>query len=253
MKLYYRQRGQGTPIVILHGLFGCSDNWFTIARKLEEEYRVILPDLRNHGQSPHSEEWDYTAMSDDLYDLFNELQLDSANLMGHSMGGKVAIEFAARYPEKINKIVVVDIAPKYYPVHHMEILNGLRSIDLNTLQSRNEADKKLAETIQEPGIRQFLLKNLARNDDKFYWKINLDVIEKKIENVGEGMDDAIEIDLPALFIRGEKSDYILNEDYDLIRDIFPKAKIATIKNSGHWVHAEKPAELLDMLTYFLKN
>jgi len=252
MKLFYREMGSGTPVIILHGLFGTSDNWHTVGKKLENDFRVILPDLRNHGQSPHSDEWDYSAMSDDILDLYNQLEITTAHLIGHSMGGKVAMEFAARFPDKVTKLAIIDIAPRFYPPHHQDILAAFNSVDLQQLKSRKQADDQLASMISDAGIRQFLLKNLARKDDGFYWKHNLKVIGEKIGNVGEGFDESIEVDVPGLFIRGEHSDYIMDDDYDLIRDIFPKAKIATIKGAGHWVHAEKPDELLDMLNYFLK-
>jgi esterase len=251
MKLYYREMGQGQPLVILHGLFGSSDNWLSIGKVLAEHYHVYLVDQRNHGQSPHSDIFSYDAMATDLEGFFEDVGLNKALLMGHSMGGKTAMLFTTRHPEKVEKLIVVDIAPKDYPVHHDTILDGLNALALDSLQSRNEADALLSHYVPELGVRQFLLKNLARTDKGFEWKINLPVITASIDIIGEGLDEGDHYEGPVLFIDGEKSNYIKEGDAPLIHAHFPKANIVTIRGAGHWVHAEKPEEFLQTVQTFL--
>lgn len=255
MKLAYREIGEGEPLIILHGLFGSSDNWLSIARELESRFKVYLVDQRNHGDSPHSDEFTYAAMAADIKEFVEEHALEKPVLMGHSMGGKTAMTFAVTYPELLKKLVVVDIAPRYYPVHHDRILEGLQSIDVDNLQSRREADKALAEYVPELGVRQFLLKNLGRSSEGGYeWKINLPVISEQIENVGEALGEEGRFEKPVLFINGEKSDYINRErDEPLIQQIFPQAKIETIAGAGHWVHAEKPAAVVEKVRTFIES
>ncbi len=250
MKLYYRETGKDFPFIILHGLFGMSDNWMSFARKLGEEYRVIMPDLRNHGNSPQSNDWNYEAMADDLHELVESLDLDKFNLMGHSMGGKVAMNYAQKHPDHLNKLIVVDIAPRYYPVHHQKIIDALKSVNLSTIKTRSDAEDQLEKYIDEWGVRQFLLKNLGRNSDGYYWKFNLDVISDKIENVGEALSEK-KVSIPALFVGGSKSDYIGDSDKEEIKKIFADPVIVHIKDAGHWVHADKPDELMDTITQFL--
>lgn len=254
MKLAYREIGEGEPLIILHGLFGSSDNWLSIARELESRFKVYLVDQRNHGDSPHSDEFTYAAMAADIKEFVEEHALEKPVLMGHSMGGKTAMTFAVTYPELLKKLVVVDIAPRYYPVHHDRILEGLQSIDVDNLQSRREADKALAAYVPELGVRQFLLKNLGRSGKGGYeWKINLPVISGQIENVGEAIGEEGRFEKPVFFINGEKSGYINRErDEPLIQRIFPKAKIETIAGAGHWVHAEKPAAVVEKVRTFME-
>lgn len=248
MKLYYRETGQGEPVIILHGLFGAGDNWLSVARLLEEEYRVILPDAQNHGQSPHSPEFNYRAMVGDLAELLDELGLESAIFVGHSMGGKAAMNFAVAHPDRVKKLAVVDIAPKYYPVHHQTILKAYSSIDLQNMKSRKEADSAMAAYIKDTGTRQFLLKNLTRaQGGGFEWKHNLPVIKEQIENVGEPLPQNTRYEKPTLFIAGSQSDYIQPQDHAIIKEHFPKAKIEVIQGAGHWVHAEKPEEVVQLL------
>lgn len=247
--------GEGEPLIILHGLFGSSDNWLSIARELESQYKVYLVDQRNHGDSPHSEEFTYAAMAADLKEFVEEHKIEGAVVMGHSMGGKTAMKFAVSYPDLLRKLVVVDIAPRYYPVHHEVILEGLQSIDVDNLKSRRDADKALAEYVPELGVRQFLLKNLGRNNEGGYeWKINLPVINDQIENVGEALGEEKRFEKPVLFINGGKSGYIKKErDEALIQRIFPEATIETIAEAGHWVHAEKPDEVIAKVRTFIED
>ncbi len=252
MKLHYRSVGQGEPLIILHGLFGASDNWISVGKKLESQYQVFLLDQRNHGSSTHNDEWNYEVMAEDVKEFMQDQNMDKAIIMGHSMGGKVAMTFAKQYPAMLTDLIVVDIGPKYYPVHHQTILHGLRSIDLDTLSSRQDADNQLSSMIPEMGIRQFLLKNLGRGkDNQFNWKINLDVIENQIENVGEEIPLKKVFDRRCLFVRGQKSNYILDDDLPELAIRFPEYRLKTINQAGHWVHAEKPAEFLEALKSYL--
>jgi esterase len=253
MKLNYKKSGSGDPLIILHGLFGSADNWFSIAKELEKDYTLYLIDQRNHGDSPQSEDWNYEVMAEDINELMDEEGIESAYLMGHSMGGKTAMKFAFNYPDKVRKLIVADIAPRFYPVHHKSILEGLNAIPIDDLKSRKEADDILSEHIKEPGIRQFLLKSLGRNGSGgFIWKINLPVITEKIDNVGEEVVSEKAFDKPTLFMGGENSDYITDEDKEEISEMFPNSHVIFIKNAGHWLHAEQPAAVVETVRAFLK-
>ena len=254
-KLFFRELGdpQSEPFIVLHGLFGSSDNWLTLGKRFSEDFHVYLIDQRNHGQSFHDAEFNYKAMAADLQEFFKEQGLNSAHILGHSMGGKTAMEFAVNSPERVKKLIVADISPKSYPVHHHTILKGLFAINLEELSSRAEADEILAAFVPEIGVRQFLLKNLARNGSDFVWKVNLPVIAQKIEEVGFGLNENYRFTKPTLFIRGGKSDYILDSDTNRIHTIFKDASISTIPNAGHWLHAEKPSEFYELALDFLKD
>ena len=253
MKLHFKKFGTGPPLIILHGVFGSSDNWKTFANQLKNKFEVYLVDQRNHGLSPHSDEFNYQVMADDLKELLFDEQIEKCILLGHSMGGKTAMNFAVQFPEKIIKLIIVDIAPKKYVPHHQNILNGIRSLILPDLNTRKQADDLLSKTIKEPGIRQFILKNLIRNPKNlFYWKINWKAIEDNMEAIGGPLLSNTLFAGEVLFIRGAKSDYILNEDESLLKKHFPKANLITIQNAGHWVHAEQPAVLLILINKFLK-
>ena len=254
MKLAYQETGEGEAIIILHGLFGSSDNWLSVAKELSENYKVYLLDLRNHGDSPHTEEFTYAAMAEDIAEFVQQHQIKDPIVVGHSMGGKTAMRFSVEHPELLKKLVVVDIAPRYYPPHHQTILAGLKAIDVENLKSRKEADTVLSEYINELGVRQFLLKNLGRSKGGGYeWKLNLPVIDEKIENVGEALGEDKRFDKPTLFINGTTSNYIKKEDEEMIRTIFPNASIQPIEGAGHWVHAEKPEEFLSVLQSFIRS
>jgi esterase len=252
MKLFYRELGEGKPLVILHGVFGSSDNWFTVSKLLAEDYKIYLVDARNHGHSPRSEEFNYDVMGKDLEVFLKDHLIKDPVIIGHSMGGKIGMKFASLYPEMLKKLVVVDISPRYYKRHHDSILNGLKSIDLGQLSSRKQADEQLAKFELDSGVRQFLLKNLYRNQDNhFDWRINLEVIDKNIENVGEALAEDVRIDTPTLFIKGSKSNYIKEEDEKLIKKIFRNSKIETVEGAGHWVQAEKPQQFIEAVRRFL--
>jgi esterase len=253
MNLYYRELGEGNPpIVILHGVFGSSDNWLTVSKGLAETHKIYLLDARNHGQSPHTDEFNYDIMADDLFEFINQHQLVKPIIIGHSMGGKTVMKFALKYPGAFSKMVVVDISPRYYKPHHQTIIAGLSAIPIDNLKTRQEADDILKTFEPELGVRQFLLKNIYRNDDNgFSWRMNFEVIKNKIENIGEALNKGTKITKPTLFVRGSNSKYIQEEDIQLIHTIFSNVSIVTVEGSGHWVQAEKPKEFLEAVKKFL--
>lgn len=253
MNLFFRTYGEGLPLIILHGLFGSSDNWTTMAKELGKYRKIYLLDQRNHGQSPHAPIFTYEAMANDLKQFILQHDIIKPDILGHSMGGKVAMHFAVRYPDQINKLIVVDIGPKHYPIHHDVILEGLKAIDINNLQSRNEADSELADYVENAGVRQFLLKNLKRHENGFIWKMNLEVIYDQIAEIGEGLGDNDQFNHDTLFVRGSLSKYILDEDWPAIIKHFPHAVLHTIQGASHWVHAEKPNELAAIIYEFLNK
>ncbi|WPR78013.1 alpha/beta fold hydrolase [Algoriphagus sp. NG3] len=252
MKLNFKKIGTGKPLIILHGLFGSADNWFSISKELKDNYTLYLVDQRNHGDSPHSEEWDYGVMVEDLRELMASEKLEKAFLMGHSMGGKTAMNFALAYPEKVEKLIVADIAPRYYAVHHQRILEGLNSLELDTLGSRKEADDQLAEYVPNLGERQFLLKSLGRGSDGFVWKINLPVITAKINEVGKALPEGESFQGPTLFLAGSNSSYIQQSDIEDIDAFFPQNEVEFIADAGHWLHAEQPDAVVEEIKRFLK-
>jgi len=253
MKLNYRQIGTGKPILILHGLFGMSDNWQTFAKQLElNNFVVYLIDLRNHGQSQHDNVHSYSSMAADVAELITDLNLDRSIVLGHSMGGKVAMQLQIDYPELISKLLVVDIAPYNYPIHHRAILDALLAADLNEIKTRIEAEKILADKINDIGTRQFLLKNLFWiTPEKLSWRFNLKVLNAEIEEVGNATWPSIPSNSEVLFVRGENSGYIDITRYDEIKQWYPYAKFVTIPNAGHWVQAEQPKLLLDAILEFV--
>ncbi len=242
--------GEGQPLVILHGLFGFSDNWQTHAKRLSEYFRIILVDLRNHGHSEWSDEFSYELMVEDLKGLFDEMELNKVILLGHSMGGKVAMLFAQKHLEYLEKLIVVDIGVKAYPMHHQHILAGMHAINLERIKVRSEAEAILKQYIDSDGVRQFLLKNLYwKEKGKLAWRMNLKVLEREMENILSALPEK-EVMLATLFIRGELSNYILDEDIDEIEEMFPDSQIVTIHGAGHWVHTEAQDEFLGALLSF---
>lgn len=254
LSLHFRNYGNGKPLLILHGLFGLADNWQTFAKQISAEgFEVFALDMRNHGSSPHTDEFNYTLMASDLKFFMQEHQLNNAVVLGHSMGGKTAMQFALSYPELTDKLIVVDIAPHYYPPHHQQILKALHAVDLDTVNTRSDADKILAGYIDDFGTRQFLLKNLYWQGDKLQWRFNLSVLSEQIDSVGQEINSDYPFHKPTLFIRGEKSSYIKPGDFDDIKRLFPKAAIATAPAAGHWVHADNPVWFFETVKNFLQN
>ena len=251
MKLHFKKIGEGAPLLIIHGLFGSADNWGTLAKKFALNHTVFLIDLRNHGRSPHDSIMNYDVMADDLYELIKQEKIVSPVLLGHSMGGKAALQFAEKYPKILKKLIVADIGIKAYPMHHDVIIKGLQNVNLNTVQSRSEATISLAEFVKEIGIQQFLLKNLYWIEKgKLAWRMNLNVISENIHKILKEIkiqNNPVE----SLFLRGEFSNYILKEDYTEILSALPNAKIQTIEKAGHWLHAENPLSFYEKVIDFI--
>jgi esterase len=252
MQLNFKTYGQGRPIIILHGLFGMLDNWQSIAKHIEQKHKIYLIDQRNHGKSPHTSEHSYTAMADDLFEFIEQHHIGSVDILGHSMGGKTAMQFAITYPQFVNSLSVVDMGVKRYEPGHDSIFEALFSIDLKAVKNRNEVEIILDQKIHDVSTKQFILKNLSRQADSTYaWKFNLQSI---FANYNSEILAPIISDHPfmkkTLFIRGQNSNYILNTDWDLIQSIFPNSTLVTIKNAGHWVHADNPLELVHVLSKF---
>lgn len=253
MKLHTNILGEGTPFLFLHGFLGMGDNWKTLGGQFAEAgYQVHLIDQRNHGKSPHSDDFDYEIMADDIVEYCRQHNLSDIILLGHSMGGKAAMLVAAQNPDLVKKLIVVDIAPKYYAPHHQQILDGLTALEEANLSSRKEAENLLKEFISNKGIRLFLLKNLEReSQDKLCLKLNLSALKANIEKVGEALPEDQKYTGETLFIRGENSDYITSEDEVSIKNQFPKAEIISIPDAGHWVHAENSDAFYEAVLKFL--
>lgn len=256
MDLFYREFGNGYPVFIIHGLIGMSDNWIPVANKIAEKYNVIIPDLRNHGNSPHSNDFDLNVLTEDIIKLVYKLNYSSAIIIGHSLGGRIAISAALEYPELFSKLIVVDVAPRGY--------SGNRSISnvvaiMNRLNFKNkstigEIDDSLKSFITDVKVRQLLLKNIKKNNDGcFSWKLNLDVISKSIETLMTPVFDDVTYNKPALFLKGGMSDFITPDDYKLIYKYFPSAQIETFPHAGHWVQADEPQLFLEYVTEFITS
>jgi len=253
MKLFYRHYGEGQPLIIMHGIFGISDNWVTIGRKLAEKFSVYILDLRNHGQSPHSDTFNYIAMMEDLQEFIEDHQLENPILIGHSMGGKVAMHYSLEYPDDVNSLVVVDISMRKYPhrSNHISMIEAMLAVDFDKVEKREDVEEQLAKAIPSKPIRLFVMKNLERTQaNHFKWRINLQALNDNISHVFEGVEHPGIYENPALFIRGGRSDYISDEDMDKIWQHFPGATLKTIKGASHWIHAEAPDELCAMLSDF---
>ncbi len=250
--LHSKILGSGQPFLILHGFLGMSDNWKTLGNIFAKDYEVHLIDQRNHGRSFHNNEFSYAALTQDLKHYIDHYQLENCIILGHSMGGKTAMEFSLTYPRLIAKLIVADIAPKSYPAHHQYILKALSEVDFTTQFSRTEIQQTLSKYIPEPGVVQFLMKNVYRKDkNTFEYRFNLPVlVEKYNEVIVEGSAKTAFLK-PTLFLRGGNSNYITKEDDALILNTFLKAKIETVSNAGHWLHAENPQEFYKKVMAFL--
>lgn len=252
MRLHFKQLGRGEPLVLLHGLFGQADNWLGVAPKLAERFHVFIPDLLNHGQSPHAPVMDYPLMAADVNEFFAAHKLERARVLGHSMGGKVAMQLTLDFPARVNKLVVVDMAPRAYPRSHDPIFAALLALDLPTFQTRGEIEAALAPAIPSLNLRRFLLKNLGRDaQGKFFWKMNLRGLAENYARLCEALPGGRQFAGPTLFLRGGKSDYITAADEVEIRQIFPAAEFQTIATANHWVHADAPAEFVRRVLDFL--
>lgn len=248
----FRKTGQGPALIILHGVFGSGDNWLTVGKAFAEHFTLYAVDQRNHGRSFWSNTFTYPAMAADIARLMESEGQSKAHILGHSMGGKVAMQFAVDYPHLIDKLVVVDISPRAYKPHHQAILDGFYALDLPTLTSRAEAEQRFMPYVPELDTRSFLLKNLYRKEEGgFGLRINLDVIAREIEQVGASLSSELLVTLPSLFVRGQLSRYIQERDEVLIAQQFPNSSLITIADAGHWVQAEKPAAFIEAVLPFL--
>lgn len=236
---------------MLHGIFGSSDNWLTPSRFLSSHFHTYALDLRNHGRSPHEDSFDYPSMVQDVLAFMEIHRIKDPVVMGHSMGGKVAMNLAVAHPDRLQKLIVVDIAPKHYSMEDYVILEGLNAIQIDKVTTREEADEALSAFVSEPDVRQFLLKNLQRKSEGgFKWKLNLPAITANISNIGLPLQFKGTFEKPTLFVRGSRSNYIKDPDFDLIRQIFPHVAFETL-DTGHWVPAESPKEFVDVVEKWL--
>lgn len=266
--LNFKRTGEGPVLIILHGFLGSSDNWFSFAKKLEGDYTVIIPDLRNHGRSLHTPTHTYEDMTDDLASLLETEKIKAASILGHSMGGKAAMMFASNYPEKINNLIVADTAPKTYlnqtsPLRHIEqsklIVSLMEKLDLTAFSTRQGIDRVLSTWLNEAGIRQLILKNILRdNDGHFKWKINLPVLRDSVDNILNDVnlewfnDRKPILNYPVTFVRGLNSDYITDKDIPDIKKIYPEANIIDIPDAGHWLHIDQPGRFIEEINKALQ-
>ena len=251
--LYSKIEGSGRPLLILHGFLGMSDNWKTLGRQFAANFQVHILDLRNHGRSLHSDDFSYEIMVQDVFEYCQAHQLEHINIIGHSMGGKVAMLLATTHPELVHKLIVADIGPKFYPLHHQDILEGLNAVDFSKKPSRSDVEGIMEKYISDLGTRQFLTKSLFwQEPEQLAFRFNLAVFNHKMDEIGVPLPENSIFDKPTLFIRGGNSRYILDSDFEMIKQHFPNSSIETIPNTGHWLHAENPAEFYQKVTSFLK-
>lgn len=254
MELAYREFGEGQPLIILHGLFGQSDNWNTLSKGFAEKgFRVFTIDQRNHGLSPHSDTWNYEAMAGDLKEFIDRHRLKDPILLGHSMGGKTVMFFEMKYPGVSSKVIVVDMSPGESVPHHDDVLAALNAVDFGAIATRKEAEAVLSQHIGDFGTRQFLLKNIYWKDnsnDRMDWRFNLKTITEHYKEVLDGVPQGSS-DVETLIIRGERSGYVTDADLEDFKIRFPRFKLETIAGSGHWVHAEKPKEFFEAVMQFI--
>ncbi len=255
MKLFFRSFGTGSPFIILHGLFGISDNWATLGKRFGERFRVIIPDLRNHGRSPHSDLFDFPSMEQDILELIEEETEGRVMLMGHSLGGRVAVNLALHHPGVIGKLVIVDISLRKYPPQreHLDLIGAMNALDLSKSGSRSEIEERLRQRIPSLKLRRFLMKNLYWSErGQLSWRLNLPVIIESLPAIFDGGCLPGLYPGPALFVRGERSDYILESDLQAINEKFPGATIRTVRGATHWVHADNPGEFYKVVSSFLE-
>jgi len=251
MKLHTRERGSGPVLFILHGLFGSGDNWNSVARGLEDRWRVVMPDLANHGQSPHTHTYTFDSMAADLFDTADDLGIKTFSLMGHSMGGKAAMVAALSDPRRIEKLIVADVAPRGYPPRHRKVIEAMKKVRSAQVGSRQEADRLMAEDIHDRMIRAFLLKNLVPDDNGYRWRLGLDTIDRTYDELIGWSEFESTFTRPTLFIGGGRSNYLAGQDEPEIRRLFPQARIVTLSEAGHWIHTDEPEQFLREVRQFL--
>ena len=256
LKLFIRRYGQGFPVIILHGLFGLSDNWVSFGRRLAADFDVIIPDLRNHGQSPHDPILNYNTLAGDVEEMIQDLLLQECFIIGHSMGGKTSVQLAVNYPEKLKKLVVVDIGLRKYAssLPNQELIKAMLEVDFLKVRSRSEVDFILKDQVPDFHLRQFLLKNIYyTKEGSLNWRFNLNAIRGNLHRILDSVEPRTPVNIPALFIRGAKSEYIREEDMEGIKHFFPEAQFRTIESAGHWVHADAPEEFFSVVWEFLRR
>lgn len=248
MQLHTQILGQGQPLVLLHGLFGSADNWGSIAKHFSQHYQVISVDLRNHGRSPHSDSQTYPDMADDLLAVLDTLGLSQVHLLGHSLGGKVAMQFATQYPDRVSKLIVVDMAMRAYPDRYTQLMDHMLAVDLSQMASRNEVDNALKDAIPNLRVRQFLLTNLVKNEAQLQWRINLPALKANYATLIAAI--AVHFDSPSLFIRGERSDYVQASDIAELQQHFTQSEFVSLP-TDHWVHAEQTELFIQAVENFI--
>ncbi len=255
MELNHKVFGEGDPVIILHGLFGMLDNWQTIAKKLAENYMVYIVDQRNHGRSPRMDDISYTLMAEDLAAFMESQWIHSAHIVGHSMGGKTAMQMAMDHEDMVETLIVIDISPTASQRGHDDVFKALHSVDIANLEKRSDAAASMSQYIDQEGVKQFLLKNLTRRKEGGYaWKMNLPVLTEKYERILDPIQSSGSYDGPTLFVKGGRSRHIQDEDLGMMRELFPNYVMEEISEAGHWVHADDPAKTLDLINSFiLKN
>lgn len=242
------------PLVILHGLFGSGANWRGIAKRFGADRRVLVMDMRNHGRSFHDEDMSYPAMARDILDTLDAQDIERADLLGHSMGGKAAMVAALEEPDRVGRLMVVDIAPVIYTHSHLPLIEALMKLDVAGLGSRAEADERLKGSIEDRMLRQFLLQSLEKAEDGYRWRLNLEALKHAMEDLtGFPELDGGQFDGPVLFLYGADSDYVQPEHHPRIERYFPNAEYAAVENAGHWVHADRPDALLERVMVFLHD
>ncbi|WP_394174597.1 alpha/beta fold hydrolase [Thalassotalea litorea] len=251
--LNYQRGGSGATVILIHGLFGAMDNLNILAKHLQQKFDVIQVDVRNHGDSFHHSSMDYEDLAMDIFNLLDHLNVERCHVVGHSMGGKIAMQCALTQPNRIHSLIVADIAPVQYPPHHKQILSGLKAIDPQTINQRKDADNLLAEYEPALGVRQFLLKNLVKSEQGYQWRANIDNIANAYHQITKPVKNDAQYTGPVLFIKGGNSDYITNENRAAIGKRFPHAKARVITNAGHWLHAEKPQEFNRIVEQFIEK
>lgn len=244
-------RGDGDAVILIHGLFGGLENLNMLAKSLEHQYKVINIDVRNHGKSFRHSSMSYVEMANDVFILLDQLNIHTCSIVGHSMGGKIAMQCALLQPERVTKLVIADMSPVKYGHNHTNVINGLQSIDLERVENRKHADSQLAEHVKDIGVRQFLLKSLYKVESNFMWRANIEVIANDYENISAAITSSAPFNGDTLFIKGGNSDYILTEHRPAIAKLFPKAKAKIINGTGHWLHAEKPEAFNKIVLSFL--
>lgn len=255
VKLDYQSYGEGPPLYVLHGLFGSGRNWNGVARRLSESYQVITADLRNHGDSGHADSMTYAEMAEDVVGLASSLGHESIHLAGHSLGGKTAMAMTLLHPGRVKSLIVVDIAPVPYRTNHEDLIRGMLALPVTSLSSRNDADEMLSRNIQSPMLRQFLLQNLVREGDRYLWRINLEAIRDNQSNLCDFPAELAGLSYPgpALFLAGEKSDYVQADHHPEIKRLFPEAEIKIIHGAAHWIHADQPEAVIEAFREFLEQ